>query len=177
MLYDLVTKVVEDIFKNNPGIIPTPPPGQMTGPIIGVTDGSVAGPGEVGEVLRNIVTGTVGVSAGLGSASIAALTLTPGDWDVQTNIQFTDNTTNLYMNGLKLDINNGATNILEFLLLNQFTASAGGFAEGDFSTHQYALSTATPVLLTGNLTVYGSGGTVTTGTATYTVTTAARRRR
>ena len=80
-LYEFLTKVISDIFRCNPGLIPPPPPGTGTGPIIGVTDGSVAAPGEVGEVLCGSAVGTI--PAGTLNSIVAPLTLTPGDWDVQ----------------------------------------------------------------------------------------------
>lgn len=89
-LYNLVSQVVSDIFAKNPGIIPQPPPSAGSGPIIGVTDGSSAAPGEVGEFATG--SGTMAYS-GTASAnvigSISPLVLQPGDWDIGAYMTFT----------------------------------------------------------------------------------------
>ena len=56
---------------------------RLLGPLalVGVTDGSDAAPGMVGEVLFNVNTAGVNVASG-GSNNIVNLALTPGDWDV-----------------------------------------------------------------------------------------------
>jgi hypothetical protein len=53
----------------------------------GVTDGSNAAAGQVGEVMT-ASGGSVGLSSG-NVASVASLTLTAGDWSVDGNVQFT----------------------------------------------------------------------------------------
>ena len=82
-LYNLVSKVVMDIFQTNPGIIPSPPPSQGSGPILGVTDGSNAQPGQVGE----FVTGTASLAYAANPAITqnvnSLIVLQPGDWDVR----------------------------------------------------------------------------------------------
>jgi hypothetical protein len=47
----------------------------------GVTDGSNAAAGQVGEYLSTLVTAAVGIASSTWT-TIGALTLTPGDWDV-----------------------------------------------------------------------------------------------
>ena len=80
-LYNLVSKVVMDIFQTNPGIIPTPPPGVGSGHILGVTDGSNAAPGQVGEFIQS--TTAVNYPAGvLTQLVISSLVVPPGDWDI-----------------------------------------------------------------------------------------------
>lgn len=63
-------------------------PGLTVGPITGVTDGSVAGAGIVGEVLFAQQTDTWSVPIGGTPVTKTAspLTLTPGDWDVDVQL-------------------------------------------------------------------------------------------
>lgn len=65
------------------GPAPTPP---FNGPIIGVTDGSNAAPGQVGEYLVSQQTFGIGASGGI--TAVVSLSLTPGDWDVSGNAAF-----------------------------------------------------------------------------------------
>jgi len=81
---------------NGRGLSPTPPSdGQLLrynastqlwephtpGPVMGVTDGSDAGPGEVGEIISATVA-TTGVLAGATWANTPSINLTPGDWEL-----------------------------------------------------------------------------------------------
>lgn len=96
-LYNLVSQVVSDIFAKNPGIIPTPPPGSSSAPIIGITDGTPAKAGEVGEYISGVANYSYPASAvGLViSGSVGPLVIPPGDWDVWLN-----GYTSGYVNGL-----------------------------------------------------------------------------
>jgi hypothetical protein len=70
---------------------PQGPAGPNTLPM-GVTDGSNAAPGQIGEVISSM-----GARAALTTATIAtitSITLTPGDWDTMGNIQFEGNSLN-----------------------------------------------------------------------------------
>ena len=58
----------------------------------GVTDGSDAQPGYIGEVLT--ASGSVGLSNGV-TATVATLTLTPGDWEVTGTVLLTATGANL----------------------------------------------------------------------------------
>lgn len=80
-LYNLVSKVVMDIFQTNPGIIPPPPPSQGSGPLLGVTDGSSAAPGIIGEFIEGSGTFAYPGSPNITSGSISTLVAQPGDWD------------------------------------------------------------------------------------------------
>lgn len=85
-MYDLVKQVVEDLFENDPTLVPPPP---------GVTDGSLAAPGQVGEVWSATAAG--GWSQGGGTAGsnppganlvIAQPPLPAGDWDLSWRLSF-----------------------------------------------------------------------------------------
>ena len=64
--------------------------GVMTGPLalMGVTDGSDALPGQVGEVISSVVTTGVALTTNVG-ATVATLPLAPGDWDITGDVYFT----------------------------------------------------------------------------------------
>lgn len=72
-----------------------PPHGAIVGPIIGVTDGSQAKPGEVGEFLSGIIPNTdvpmpPGTAAGANATGVAVVTplvIPPGDWDVTSTFR------------------------------------------------------------------------------------------
>lgn len=67
---------------------PPPPAPPLNGPIIGVTDGSNAAPGMVGEVI-SISSGPVTITSTTWT-DVVTLNVTPGDWDV---IGYVDNIT------------------------------------------------------------------------------------
>jgi hypothetical protein len=86
----VLTKVMTDLIKNDPDIVQAIiDQMQQTGtpavPQLGVTDGSSAQPGQVGEVLSFTSTGTwSGAQYGIAAANVMVNlgTLPPGDWDV-----------------------------------------------------------------------------------------------
>ena len=55
----------------------------LSGPIIGVTDGSTAAPGMVGEFIQGSTVITAVPNTGIQVLAAQPLTLTPGDWDVE----------------------------------------------------------------------------------------------
>jgi hypothetical protein len=67
-------RIIRDIINDMGGPV-------QTGPIQGVTDGSTAQTGMIGEVVHNTSNGTFG--AGQTQNVVSALVLPPGDWDVQ----------------------------------------------------------------------------------------------
>lgn len=78
-LYNLVYKVVADVLQQNPGLVPPPPPSAGSGPIRGVTDGSNANPGDVGEYIE--LSQNVNVPATPTQIPVSIGVLQPGDWD------------------------------------------------------------------------------------------------
>lgn len=80
---------------------PPPPAPPLNGPIIGVTDGSNAAAGMVGEIITHSWTGSVnaipnGTASGVNAFSTAqfmgggtGLQIPPGDWQVQIDVVFT----------------------------------------------------------------------------------------
>lgn len=175
----LITQIINDIFTNNPGIIPTPPPTAQPGPLLGVTDGSVAAPGVVGEILRSVVTGTANTGGGSGIAaqtSFAAITLTPGDWNIQSNVSLVELAANTFFTQWDYSVKDGTTSVADVSFLGTWgTATNGGLIGGNFPTPAFAISTAAPKLLTGNINLFG---TFAAGTAcSFTATTTARRLR
>ena len=67
----------------------------MTGPltpgggIVGVTNGLDAAPGMVGEVMSVVNTTGTGSLTNAVATNVAAITLTPGDWDVTGEVLLT----------------------------------------------------------------------------------------
>lgn len=87
-LYNLVSKVVTDIFATNPGIIPAPPPSAGSGPIHGVTDGSNAQPGDVGEFFQVSPSFTFAAYPNNTTTTVSAAVLQPGDWNLASALSF-----------------------------------------------------------------------------------------
>jgi hypothetical protein len=56
-------------------------------PLFGVTDGSNAAAGQIGEVIAANVTTPVALSSGV-TATVGSISLTPGDWDVSGEVWF-----------------------------------------------------------------------------------------
>jgi hypothetical protein len=174
-LYDFLTKVITDIFTNDPSIIPPPPPSAGTGPIIGVTDGSVAAPGEVGEVLRSTVNGSV-TSGGGFSATFQALSLTPGDWDVDGDLFLSDVSSQAqYWSVIQYSLTVGGASEAAAQINAIWAGGVGGFAGGDFLTNPFAISVSQPTLVVGQISLGAAASETVPGT--YIATTAARRRR
>lgn len=90
-LYNLVSQVVSDIFAKNPGIIPSPPPSAGSGPILGVTDGSDAQPGQVGEFVSASSSIPYTAYPTATQVVVSSIVLQPGDWDVWGLVTFTTN--------------------------------------------------------------------------------------
>ena len=179
-LYEFLTKVISDIFANDPSIIPSPPPGSGSGPIIGVTDGSTAAPGEVGEVLILTTPGNFSVPVQGGAVFqtvVSGLTLSPGDWDVQAYC----NISGVIMGGIMqlspAPPEANGNNMFAFLV------SYTQIAEGDVGAEQgltlvsmvTPMSVAQPTLLPFSIIIVP--GAVTPQTGTYTLTVVARRMR
>lgn len=87
-LVDFLTQVIEDIFAQNPGIIPPPPASGGSGPLLGVTDGSKAAPGIVGEVI--VLTTQIPYAAypAITEPVVTLGVITPGDWDMFASMEF-----------------------------------------------------------------------------------------
>lgn len=112
-LYNLVSQVVSDIFMKNPGIIPSPPPGVGSGPILGVTDGSNAAPGEVGEFIQ--LTGQLAYAAyPTNTTGVISLgVIPPGDWDFDVSVYYSSfiGGTNFILSPGPAGISNGMAGI------------------------------------------------------------------
>ena len=68
---------------------------------VGVTDGSEAQPGQIGEYMT--MTGTATGLANNVMAPVASLDLTAGDWDVSGNVQFSSGGTGSHLGVLRRD--------------------------------------------------------------------------
>lgn len=168
-LYNLVSKVVTDIFTNNPGIIPSPPPASGSGPVMGVTDGSNAAPGQVGEFVTGTATFNYPAS-GTPTTTLSPLVVQPGDWDLYSYMTTsTDTGTGAYfqLNPLPVGVSNSMTGWYgvggSTEPLSEFAFVIGLTARGSFSV---------PTLLAFQV---GIGTPPAAGVATLVVS--ARRRR
>lgn len=68
-----------------PPICPPFPPRPINGPIAGVTDGSAARPGEVGEYVMGTSAVNVVIDPAEHTYLAQPLVLSPGDWDIQAS--------------------------------------------------------------------------------------------
>jgi hypothetical protein len=69
------------------GRIPSPISFASATPLIGVTDGSAAAPGDVGEIISSMILLGAAVPVTSGAiANVASITLTPGDWDITGSV-------------------------------------------------------------------------------------------
>lgn len=69
-------------FRGSPGF-----PSPMSGPTQGVTDGSDAAPGMVGEIITASLAAASAVTLSNGTAkTVISIALTPGDWDVDAKV-------------------------------------------------------------------------------------------
>lgn len=167
----LLKQIITDIFTNDPGIIPPPPPSAGTGPIIGVTDGSDAAPGEVGEFMFNSVSGVIAQNAGL--ATYQALTLTPGDWDVwgYLDVAIPVGSTQFFQQ-LYFRLSYGSPPIgIGWGDMGGVFPSGAGFAGGVWPTNVGRVSSAAPQLVVASVETWGYTG----AEADITINTYARR--
>lgn len=66
-----------------PPVPPSPlPPPPLSGPIIGVTDGSSAAPGQVGEYISSSTSIAYAAYPAVTTQVVSALVVQPGDWDL-----------------------------------------------------------------------------------------------
>jgi hypothetical protein len=114
-----LTQVITDIFTQNPGIIPPPPPSAGTGPIIGVSDGSDAAPGEVGEFVSFPISASY--AAAPQTQFIQMGVLQPGDWDIRGNLYF-----ETFIEGVLAYLSPQPTGVSnDMLACNQINAATG----------------------------------------------------
>jgi len=88
MMEQILAKVMTDLVTNNvavqQAIVEAIAKSGSNVPLIGVTNGSAAQPGQVGEFVQWSGTGTIPVTQGA-SQSLSTLVLQPGDWDMESS--------------------------------------------------------------------------------------------
>lgn len=89
-LTNLITQIIEDIFAKNPGIIPPPNPIGGSGPLLGVSDGSKAAPGIVGQVIHMEVNIPYAGYPAITQPVVNVGVLPPGDWQMFPSMEFVD---------------------------------------------------------------------------------------
>jgi hypothetical protein len=130
----------------------------------GVTDGSDAPTGQIGEVISSVVTTGVTLATNV-IANVSSISLTPGDWDVQGEVWINFGTgggtsTHAYINTASAIPNPVALGTARFSLLANFAAS--GFAVLPLSPSRASLSATTTYYLI-TLAAFPSGTTTATG--------------
>jgi hypothetical protein len=142
--------------------------------IKGVTDGSFAAPGMVGEVLRTTspINMTI-TSTQVQSTTFSALVLSPGDWDMQA-LFFIVSITSGTLDYAFLQVQASAGGFAPGGLAGIWTQPPAGVTEMQVSTNVMQVNYNQPVLVTGTVTVASpAAGTVVQGQ----VIAAARRMR
>lgn len=92
--------------------------------IVGVTDGSNAAAGSVGEFLSSVIAHASAISLVNGvAANVTSITLTPGDWDVWGNVGFTNVGTFIIA---QCWTNTVSASVVDFSLLSQAAAAGVG---------------------------------------------------
>lgn len=148
--------------------------------LMGVTDGSVAAPGFIGEVIKQTSSGTVTVVPPPGGAptSFAALVVPAGDWNIQGTATFHDLTNGVYFDQMNFVLSMGspAVTLASFVLAANFTATAGGAIGGTYSCAVFSLSVSTSTTINCALQIISvPGGT--SGSGSYNFLAQARRMR
>jgi hypothetical protein len=141
------------------------------GPIIGVTDGSLAQAGEVGQLIGEAHTGTV--TSNNPGGTVPAITLPPGDWVGSSSLFIGEQNpgAGVFFTNIELQILNGTTQMGVAQVWGNW-ATGSGLAGGTFNTQSFHLSVAVSTLLTGQVTTTGYTAGV---PANFTVSTLARR--
>ena len=135
------------------------------GPLVltGVTDGSNASAGSVGEyVSSTVANGTVSFSNGT-PLNVTSISLTAGDWDVWGRLTFGSGSIPSTLNSLSSGVSSVTSSFNEQQARFYTTAAQlnGYNTEGIPPMTRYNLTTTTTIYLVGN--VYFSGGNVNGG--------------
>lgn len=137
-------------------------------PLMGVTDGSDAASGQVGELLRNIITTQNAVVNGI-AADVATLNLTPGDWDVFGNIVTSGSSTKV--SDIKIWLSNQSRTLPTAADMATFAISELNFGTGgqagvntntQIATGPTRVNITTPTTMYLSCSIAWSGGTVAT---------------
>jgi hypothetical protein len=138
--------------------------GRLTAPLAGVTDGSNAAAGNVGEYIESVVLSAAAVTLTTGTPrAVTSVTLTAGDWDIWGNIGF--NSTGTVQN--QFGAINNAVSFPDAAYYAAILAATNGFT---VPHRRYSLTATTTINL-----VAQCG--FTTGTATACGVLSARRAR
>lgn len=148
-----------------------------SGGIKGVTDGSVASPGNVGEIITQTSNGSINVNVPPGAAptNFAALVVPAGDWNIQGTVSLTALTIGVYWDYIIFSLMNGSTTLISADIAGNFTGP-NGFVGGTYSCAVLSISVAATTTVTCSLQVIAVNGGP-NGTANYTFTTKGRRMR
>lgn len=125
-----------------------PPLGALRGPIIGVTDGSIARPGEVGEYLYAVSTITITAAQSGISQFVAPLVVPPGDWTctLVAGAQFLMTGFNASLDPIPAGVRNAS-----FVEIDMAPGNLNAYA----GQRSFALMNAQPILITVNVHAQG----------------------
>jgi hypothetical protein len=108
--------------------------------IVGVTDGSNALAGTVGEYVSSVISGGSPVSlSSPTAATLTSISLTAGDWDVFANFAFTGQSTTV-ISWFRVSTNTSATQSSSIIANSQVGFSTGGGAAGILTLTDYWLN-------------------------------------
>ena len=127
----------------------------------GVTDGSDAPPGQIGEVLSTV--NTVGATFPTGAISnIAAISLTPGDWDVAGEFWFTGGITGVSFATAAINLVSGTLPTLSMgASRQQISGTLAGAQVLSLAPCRISLGAAASAYLIGQITYTGGTATAT----------------
>jgi len=151
----ILGKVITDLLKNDPtitqSIIDSIQQSGTSVPLLGVTDGSSAQPGQVGEIIQGSAT-NVAFNPG-GVSYVAPLTLPPGDWNVQALMEVGSNAPSDFA-GAIFQSSEASPSIGWFILGGALTEA--GSTSAWFPSNVCPWSTATPTLISFGVTYIGT---------------------
>ena len=143
---------------------PQGPAGPNTLPM-GVTDGSNAAAGQIGEIISSVVTTGVPLTTGT-AVNVASITLTPGDWDVSGEVWFTTSASTATGMGAGIGTTSAAHPTVPSVGTSRMIIQANPIVAGiqclALTTCRASLSANVVYYLTGNY-VFPSGAVSATG--------------
>lgn len=147
------------------------------GTVMGVTDGSSAAPGFVGEVIKQTTTGSLVVTAGTGNpTTFNALVVPPGDWNIQGMLTLSNLLpAGCFLNEISFNLGIGSTNLTSYTMNAAFAANSG-FIGGTYSCNAFQVTTSSSVSISSTAFVQGGIGTP-NGTINYSFLGQGRRMR
>jgi hypothetical protein len=144
----LLKQMIKDIIACDPGIIGSGMP------IIGVTDGSDAQPGQVGEFVRLII-GNITIPAAYLVQNVTLGVLSPGDWDCWCSCSFTS-----FISDARMSLNPVPTGFSDEMYVGMATTLESFNLVGPTGRALISVPTLVNMQLTTNLAAEGPAATI-----------------